>query len=131
MAYDLITMTIQTQQNLKDKKCVPCEKGGKHLTKAEIEPLLKEISGWHLISGEPGGFRIQKKLTFIDFKRAISFINEVADIAEFEGHHPDLSVYNWNKVTISLQTHAVKGLSENDFILAAKIDQILKDDLSK
>jgi 4a-hydroxytetrahydrobiopterin dehydratase len=109
---------------LHHKHCVPCEGGVKPLTEAEIEPLLKNIKAWQVHTNTS----ISKKYSFVDFKHAITFVNEVADIAEFEGHHPDINVHGWNKVTITLSTHAIKGLSGNDFIMAAKIDQVLKDE---
>jgi len=112
-----------TPSNLYKKRCVPCEGGMPPLTPAKIDELLKEVKGWKVIENK----KIEKKFTFIDFKSALGFINEVGDIAEFEGHHPDLNLHNWNKVTITLSTHAVKGLSENDFILAAKIDRVILD----
>lgn len=111
--------------NLHTKKCIPCEGGTPPLTEDQIKDYLKSIKGWQAIENK----KIQKTLNFIDFKRALGFINEVGDLAEFEGHHPDLNLHNWNKVTITLSTHAVKGLSENDFIMAAKIDQIISDNL--
>ncbi len=105
------------------KKCIPCEGNTPALTHDKIVNYLKDTQGWNVIEDT----KIEKNLTFIDFKHALGFINEVGDLAEFEGHHPDLNLHNWNKVTITLSTHAIKGLSENDFIMAAKIDQILKD----
>jgi 4a-hydroxytetrahydrobiopterin dehydratase len=108
---------------LKNKKCIPCEKGGAALGTDHIRDLLKKIKAWNNIDDK----KIEKDVLFKDFKSAIGFINEVADIAEFEGHHPDLNVHNWNHVTISLSTHAVKGLTENDFIMAAKFDELLED----
>jgi 4a-hydroxytetrahydrobiopterin dehydratase len=111
--------------DLHTQKCVPCEGGTPPLTAEQIDTYLKKIKGWQVIDNKI----IQKTLNFIDFKRALGFINEVGDLAEFEGHHPDLNLHNWNKVTITLSTHAVKGLSENDFIMAAKIDQIINDNI--
>jgi 4a-hydroxytetrahydrobiopterin dehydratase len=112
-------------EELHHKHCVPCEGGTKPLTEKEIAPLLKNIKAWNVLDHK----KIEKNYEFIDFKHAITFINEVADVAEFEGHHPDINLHNWNKVTISLFTHAAKGLTENDFIMAAKIDQIIADAL--
>ena len=106
--------------NLKNKKCVPCEKSGPPMLPLEIEKYRKELkSEWEVIEHT----KIRKEFKFKDFKMAMAFVNEVADIAEFEGHHPDISIH-WNKVAIELWTHAVGGLSENDFIVAAKIDAI-------
>lgn len=104
---------------LTKKKCLPCEGGTKPLSKTESEKLLKEVSGWILVDEKI----IKKQFTFGDFKEAMKFVNRVAEIAESEGHHPDIKI-SWNKVTLELWTHAIGGLSENDFIVAAKIDAI-------
>ncbi len=112
-------------EDLHNKKCVPCEGGAKPLKHDEIEYLHKKVKAWKVINDS----KIEKTLTFETFKHALGFINEVGDLAEFEGHHPDLNLHNWNKVTVTLSTHAIKGLSENDFIMAAKIDQIVADSL--
>jgi 4a-hydroxytetrahydrobiopterin dehydratase len=103
---------------LSQKKCQPCEGNVPALKEAEIKKLLQEVSSWEIRSGH-----VFKQFKFRDFKEAISFVNKVADIAEQEGHHPDITV-NYNKVGIELWTHAINGLSENDFILAAKIDKV-------
>jgi 4a-hydroxytetrahydrobiopterin dehydratase len=113
-------------ENLANKKCVPCEEGGKALSKDEAEKLLHEIKGWTLSANHKN---ISKNLHFKDFKSALGFVNEVGDVAEFEGHHPDMNIHNWNQVTITLSTHAVKGLSKNDFIMAAKIDKTLEESI--
>mgnify|MGYP001616306343 CR=1 FL=1 len=106
---------------LQDKKCVPCEGGTPPLRKNEAKKYLAELQGdWKIVEGK----KIQRELKFKDFKEAMAFVNKVADIAESEGHHPDIHVH-YNRVMIELWTHAVGGLSENDFILAAKIDGIL------
>lgn len=111
---------MNPQCNLLDKKCKPCEGGMPSLTPAEIEPLFKEISGWSIVDNK----QIEKDYSFKHFKQAIGFVNKIAEIAESEGHHPDIFLHNYRKVKITLSTHAVKGLSENDFIMAAKIDTI-------
>ena len=85
-----------------------------------VKHLHKEVPDWVVA---PDNKSISKRFSFIDFKRAMAFVNEVADLAEFEGHHPDIDI-RWNKVLLTLSTHAIKGLSENDFILASKINQI-------
>jgi 4a-hydroxytetrahydrobiopterin dehydratase len=110
-------------EELHHRHCVPCEGGTKPLSKDAIDEYMKKLHGWQVIDEN----KIEKKYHFIDFKRALSFVIEVGDVAEFEGHHPDIYLHSWNKVTISLSTHAIKGLSENDFIVAAKIDQIIVD----
>lgn len=106
---------------LSKKKCVPCEAGGEPLEVEEIKKLLPQISGeWKL--NEAG--HIFRQFKFQDFKEAVSFVNKVADITESEGHHPDIKI-NYNRVTLELWTHAAKGLHENDFIVASKIENIL------
>lgn len=106
--------------DLLNKKCIPCEGGVDPLTLEKSQELLKEIKGWSLEDNK----KIKKVFQFKDFKYAMGFVNEVADIAEYEGHHPDILIFGWNKVEINLSTHAIGGLSENDFIMAAKIDAI-------
>lgn len=106
--------------NLIQKKCIPCEAGTPPLKEEEIKKLLGQISAWALKDEH-----LYKKFKFKNFVEAMKFINKVAEIAENEGHHPDFSVH-YNKVEIELFTHAINGLSENDFIVAAKIDNIMK-----
>lgn len=90
------------------------------LTTSEIEKYLPEASDWIVLDQK----KIQREFLFKDFKEAINFINKVADLAESEGHHPDIYLHSWNKVRIEISTHAIGGLSENDFILAAKISAL-------
>lgn len=105
---------------LSAKKCVPCEGGTLPLSEKEISKFLKEVPLWQI---EKNTKSIYQEFKFKDFKWAMSFVNEVADLAEFEGHHPDIHIW-YNKVKLELSTHAIGGLSENDFILAAKINKI-------
>jgi 4a-hydroxytetrahydrobiopterin dehydratase len=105
---------------LAKKKCVPCEGNVKPLTKEEAEKLLTELNEWALIDE---AHMLAKSFHFDDFVQAINFVNKVAVIAEEEGHHPDLTI-SYADVGVELSTHAIEGLSENDFILAAKIDEI-------
>ncbi|MDP3974861.1 MAG: 4a-hydroxytetrahydrobiopterin dehydratase [Candidatus Jorgensenbacteria bacterium] len=105
--------------NLIAKKCVPCEGGTLPLTGATLELYLKEVKGWKVSEGK----KIRKEFTFSDFKSALAFVNKVGEIAESEGHHPDVAL-SWGKAVVELWTHAIGGLSENDFILAAKIDKL-------
>lgn len=109
--------------NLTKKKCVPCEGGMPPLPHARIKELLKEIPDWSLEEG-----RIVRLFKFKDFRQAIGFVNKIADLAESENHHPNISIYGWNNVKLTFYTHAIKGLSENDFIMAAKVDQVIIDD---
>ena len=104
--------------NLTQKKCKPCEGGTPPLTEEQANELLKQIPEWTIKDGH-----VYKQFKFKDFKEAINFVNKVADIAEQENHHPDITI-NYNKVNIELYTHAINGLSENDFILPAKINGI-------
>ncbi len=105
--------------SLASKKCVPCEVGGPSLTHEQIAKYSPEVKDWEVIEDR----LIKKQFKFADFKEAVVFVNKVATIAEEEEHHPEIKI-SYNKVLIELWTHAVKGLSENDFILAAKINQV-------
>jgi 4a-hydroxytetrahydrobiopterin dehydratase len=106
---------------LAQKKCMPCEGGVQPLSRAEAEGFLARLSpGWQLAEGHAA---IRRSFAFKDFYRTMSFVNALAHIANIEDHHPDLEVgYNYCRVRFS--THAIKGLSQNDFICAAKIDLI-------
>lgn len=106
--------------NLSSGHCVPCEGGTLPIDKESAEVLLNNISGWSLSEDSKS---IHKECIFKDFKEALAFTNSVGSIAEAEGHHPDITL-SWGKVGITLSTHAIEGLSGNDFILAAKIDEI-------
>ncbi len=107
--------------DLAQKHCVPCG-DVVPLARQESEPLLKKVVGWRLV---PDALSISKTFTFKDFAEALAFVNKIGAIAEEKGHHPDVAL-SWGKVDVSLSTHAIGGLSENDFILAAKIDQVQK-----
>jgi 4a-hydroxytetrahydrobiopterin dehydratase len=105
---------------LADKQCVPCEKGAEPLQGEEIRKLSKELSPqWH-VSQE---HHLEREFTFDDFRQALDFVNEVGELAEEQGHHPDIYL-SYGKVKIQLWTHKIDGLHENDFILAAKIDAL-------
>jgi 4a-hydroxytetrahydrobiopterin dehydratase len=105
--------------DLTDRKCVPCEGGVPRLEGAALEPLLAAVPGW-----DRRGDKIHRHLRFRDFAEAMAFVNAMAAVAEAEGHHPDFEVHGWNNVSVTLWTHAAGGLTENDFILAAKIDAL-------
>lgn len=92
----------------------------KPLTEDKIKKILPEISGWEVVQNKS----IARDFAFKNFKEAMEFVNRVAELAEAEGHHPDIFLHGWNKVRLELSTHAIGGLSENDFILAAKIDTL-------
>lgn len=107
---------------LTEKRCVPCEGGMPAFTPEQVKTYHAEAQGWQVIQNK----RIAKEFTFKNFKDAMEFINTVADIAESENHHPDICIF-YNRVKLELSTHAINGLSENDFILAAKIDELPAD----
>lgn len=112
-------METKTSDLIK-KKCVPCEGNVPPLNEEKINELSKEISPEWKISGNE---KIYREFSFVNFRHAMDFVNKVADLAESEGHHPDLHI-SYSKVGVELSTHAINGLSENDFILAAKIEMI-------
>lgn len=109
--------------DLRKKHCVPCEGGMPPLNKEQIAHYAPNVPDWKVAGDDK---KITKEFKFKDFKEAMAFTNKVADIAEAEGHHPDIYIF-YNLVKFELSTHAVKGLSENDFILAAKIDALVKN----
>jgi len=105
--------------SLTQKHCVPCEGGIKPFSPAQTKKYLGEVPKWEVV----GNKKIKRELKFKNFARTMKFVNKVAGLAEEEGHHPDFKI-NYSKVSLELSTHAIGGLSENDFILAAKIDQM-------
>lgn len=107
---------------LADRKCEACEGGIPKLTPVEISTHMKEVPGWTLEENQ-----LRRTYIFENFVAAMMFLNKVADIAEAEGHHPDFRVYSWNRVDFTIWTHAIGGLSINDFILAAKIEKLSKE----
>lgn len=108
---------------LTSKKCIPCEVGAVPLSLAEAQRLVAQVSGWELAADAR---QIQKTFKFRNFAEALAFVNAVGRIAEEEGHHPDLEC-GWGRARIMLTTHAIKGLSENDFIVAAKIEALPRE----
>ncbi len=108
-------------QDLTQKHCVPCEGGMPPLTELQENEMMGQVHGWLLLRDSE--HKLRRQFKFKDFKEAIAFVNKVADVAESEQHHPDIYVF-YNKVQIDLFTHAVGGLSENDFIMAAKINKV-------
>jgi 4a-hydroxytetrahydrobiopterin dehydratase len=126
-------LTQEAKTELKDKHCVPCEGGVPALDEATSRLLLDEVSGWTLRAqgGQPGESaqpgqpaQISKRFEFADFLGAMAFVDKMAALAEREGHHPDFCVH-YSRVDVTLWTHAARGLSENDFILASKLDAIV------
>lgn len=104
--------------NLLRQKCVPCEKKSVALTGEEIKKHLNELESWELLEN-----KIFKRYNLTDFVSAIEFVNSIGHLAEEEGHHPDMHI-SYDKMTMELWTHAINGLTINDFIMAAKIDDL-------
>ena len=102
------------------KRCVPCEGGVPRMTPPQVEEGLRSLDGW---DAREGSTQLHKHYRFKDFRRAMAFVNAMADLAEDEGHHPDFTVH-YSNVDVTLWTHAIGGLSENDFIVAAKLDRL-------
>ncbi len=105
---------------LTSKKCEPCEGGIEPLTVEKCAPYLEMVPKWEFIET----IRIEREFELKDFVKALQLINDIGVIAEDEGHHPDMLVYSWNKLKVTLWTHAIGGLSINDFIVASKIDRL-------
>ena len=109
--------------DLSKKKCVPCEGNIPPFEKSEIHKYLKKVDGWNVESSDQKDYYITKDFKFENFIESQKFINKVGEIAEQEGHHPDIW-FGWGYARIKIQTHAINGLHESDFVLAAKIDKI-------
>ncbi len=109
--------------DLASKRCVPCQGGVPPLAGGELDRLLGELNrdrgGWQVVDGH----HLEKEFRFKDFREALAFVNRVGEVAEEEGHHPDLHL-TWGKVTMTTWTHKIGGLTESDFILAAKADRL-------
>ena len=110
--------------DLLKKKCIPCEGGILPFDISDIHKYQKKVDGWDVKKNEKKKYFLEKKFTFNNFINSQNFINEVGKISENENHHPDIS-FGWGYAKIIITTHSIEGLSENDFILAAKIDQII------
>ena len=115
--------SIYFMTDLTQKKCIPCEGGVIPFDISEIHKYQKKVDGWELVKDKTEIFCLEKEFKFKNFKESQNFINQVGDISESEGHHPDI-LFGWGYAKIKITTHAIHGLSENDFILAAKIDKI-------
>ena len=111
-------------ENLAKKKCVPCEGGFPPFENQKIQEFLSEVENW-ILEEENGHKQIVKDFKFKNFMEAMNFVNKVANIAEGEGHHPNIYI-KYNIVRLTNYTHAINGLHDNDFILAAKIDELTK-----
>ncbi|HEV2303966.1 MAG TPA: 4a-hydroxytetrahydrobiopterin dehydratase [Candidatus Acidoferrales bacterium] len=104
---------------LASKTCVPCRGGVPPMKGSQLESYLKQVSGWKAVNDH----HLTKSFAFSDFKQALAFVNKVGAIAEEQGHHPDIFL-TWGKAEVTTWTHKIDGLTESDFILAAKIDQL-------
>ncbi len=104
-------------ESLASRHCVPCHGGVPRLTGEEVAPLLRQLEGWEVVEGH----HLSKEYKFANFAGALGFVNRVGAVAEREGHHPDIA-FGWGYARVRIYTHAIGGLSENDFILAARID---------
>ena len=109
--------------DLLEKKCVPCEGGVKAFDISEIHKYQKKVDGWEIIQNDKKVYLLEKKFEFKNFLESQKFVNEVGSISEYEGHHPDI-MFGWGYAKIKIFTHAIQGLHESDFVLAAKIDKI-------
>jgi 4a-hydroxytetrahydrobiopterin dehydratase len=105
--------------NLAAKHCIPCRGGVPPLAGEALLPYAKQLPDWKIVEEH----HVAKSFLFADFKTALDFVNRVGAIAEQEGHHPDLAL-SWGKVDVQIYTHKIRGLTESDFILAAKIDEV-------
>src|SRR6266487_2820537 len=104
---------------LAERECVPCRGGVPPLKGEEIENLVSQIEGWQVVDEH----HLQKPYRFKDFREALTFVNRVGELAEQQGHHPDIC-FGWGKADVSIWTHKIDGLTESDFVLAAKIDRL-------
>ena len=109
--------------DLADKKCIPCEGGIPSFDTNEIHKYLKKVDGWDVKADDDKIYYLIKEFKFKNFLESQNFVNKVGQIAETEGHHPDI-YFGWGYAKIKIFTHAIKGLHESDFVLAAKVDRI-------
>lgn len=105
--------------SLKNKHCVPCQVGADPLSSELIQAYLKDLNDWKIVDQK----KLEKTFRLKDFKSGLDLVNQIGRLAEEEGHHPDLFL-SWGKVVVHLMTHKIDGLHDNDFILAAKIDDL-------
>jgi 4a-hydroxytetrahydrobiopterin dehydratase len=115
--------SIINMEKLHKKKCIACDGNTLPFDKSEIHKYLKKVDGWEVKSNDVKNFFLEKEFRFKNFIESQEFVNQVGLISETEGHHPDIH-FGWGYSKIIIFTHAIKGLAESDFILAAKIDQI-------
>ncbi len=112
-------MESSSNQRLADRHCVPCREGTPPLADAEVEEFGAQLEGWEVVDGH----HLAKSYRFSDFVSALAFVNRLGEVAEAEGHHPDIGL-SWGRVNVEFWTHAAGGLTDNDFILAAKTDAL-------
>jgi 4a-hydroxytetrahydrobiopterin dehydratase len=105
---------------LAQRKCVPCEGGVPPLPAERVQRMLAQVPGWDIENG-----KLTRDVKVADFRAALALVNAIGAIAEQEGHHPDIAIHGWNRVRIEFFTHAIQGLSENDFIMAARVSEAL------
>ena len=115
--------SIIYMSDLADKKCIPCEGNIPAFNKEDIHKYLKKVDGWDVKKNEDDSFYLIKEFSFKNFKHSQDFVNQIGNLAERENHHPDIS-FGWGYCKVKIFTHAIKGLAESDFVLAAKIDKI-------
>ena len=113
-------------EDLLKKKCLPCEGGVIPFDISEIHKYQKKVDGWEIVKNENKIYILEKNFKFKNYLESQNFVNKVGEVSEEEGHHPDI-LFGWGYAKINITTHAIEGLSENDFILASKIDQLLND----
>jgi 4a-hydroxytetrahydrobiopterin dehydratase len=118
------TYNLLMAPGLASERCLPCEQGTPPLQLEEVQTLLLETDGKWRLSDD--GRALTRQITFKTFGRAMAFLNRLAEIAEREGHHPDFCLSRWNQVSLSLTTHAIGGLSRNDFVLAVKLQAVVR-----
>lgn len=105
--------------DLAERQCVPCRRGVPPLAGTEIDELLGELQGWQVIDQH----HLQKLYPFKDFRETLTFVNRIGELADAQGHHPDIC-FGWGKADVTIWTHKINGLTESDFVLAAKIDKL-------
>jgi 4a-hydroxytetrahydrobiopterin dehydratase len=113
-------MDLPAPDKLASHHCVPCEGGVAPLTRSKFSVYLPQIPGWEVVDEQA----LRKEFVLGNFKEVVAYINKIAGLAESEGHHPDLFLHDYKKLTVTLSTHAIGGLSVNDFVLAVKIDAL-------
>jgi 4a-hydroxytetrahydrobiopterin dehydratase len=114
-----MTDEVAKTDDLAKRSCVPCHGGVPRLGSAEIEGFMGELESWEVVEEH----HLKKSYAFPNFQQALALVNRIGEVAEAEGHHPDIC-FGWGRVEVTIHTHAIDGLSESDFILAAKIDAL-------